>query len=106
MTLKFELFPQPIIDLAQEVHNHPELLQLLDEQEAPDFSEAALGSSLRDVDHKGEKKEGKDIYVQMLAIASYCGIVVEGSYDINDMVNLAGILVKKLYERRTQIVLL
>ena len=81
-TLVAVLSPENIQQLAQEIHKHPDLLAHLREQESP------------------------DIYVWLIDIAAFLGIVVDGAYTGMDMDHLAGIMLKQLTERRTGLVFL
>lgn len=77
----FDYFPQELIDLRIEVQKHPPLLKLLHEQ------------------------EDKDVYIQILEIATYCKILVTGEYTRDDMLNLCKMLTEKLMGMRTIIVI-
>lgn len=76
-----EKFPDEIIDLHTEVRKHPTLMKLLHDQ------------------------ENKDVYIQLLEIASYCGIVVSGDYSHSQILKLCENMTKQLYVRRTGIVI-
>lgn len=77
----FDYFPQELIDLRIEIQKHPELLKILHEQ------------------------EDKDVYIQIMEIASYCKILVMGEYTRDDMLNLCTMLTQKLMSMRTILVL-
>jgi hypothetical protein len=47
----------------------------------------------------------KDFYVQLADIALFCGVVLEGDYTKEEVLKLCTILTKKLYERRTGIMI-
>lgn len=79
--LTLEMFPTQITDLHTEVRKHPVLMKLLAEQ------------------------ENKDVYIQLLEIASYCGIVVSGDYTQAQILALCEEMTKHLYVRRTGIVI-
>lgn len=79
--LNFEIFPQEVLDLHTEVRKHPDLMQKLHDQ------------------------ENKDVYIQILEIATHCGILVAGTYTREDMLSLCEMLTKKLYSSRSIIVL-
>ena len=79
--LQFEMFPQEVLDLHTEVRKHPDLMQKLHDQ------------------------ENKDVYIQILEIATHCGILVAGTYTREDMLSLCEMLTKKLYSARSIIVL-
>lgn len=78
---KYELFEQELIDLNQEVAFHPDLQEILRQQTEKDF------------------------YVQLADIAALCGVILEGDYTKGDVLRLCTILTKKLYERRTGIMI-
>lgn len=79
--LAIELFPQEILDLHTEVRKHPELLQKLYDQ------------------------DNKDVYIQLLEIATHLNIYVEGTFTRDDILALCKMLTAKLYERRSIIVM-
>jgi hypothetical protein len=68
-------------DLAQELTHHPELCEILARVPASEF-ELRLGH-----------------------VAAYCGVIVDEYYSEEEVCNLCEILTKKLYEKRTMIVL-
>lgn len=70
-------FEQELLDLQQEVHKHPPLLKILEEQ--PD----------------------KDIYIHLCEIAAYCNMLLAGDYTKDDVLELCKIMTKKLIEKRT-----
>jgi hypothetical protein len=78
----YEYFPQELIDLRIEIQKHPALLKILHEQAE------------------------KDIYIQLMEIATYCSILVAGDYTQEDMLGLCREMTKKLMSMRTIIVLL
>lgn len=75
--MHFVLFEQELLDLQQEIHKHPPLLKVLEEQ------------------------QDKDIYIQLCEIAAYCGIVLQGYYTKEDILELCVVMTKKLIEKRT-----
>lgn len=79
--LAIELFPQEILDLHTEVRKHPDLLQKLYDQDS------------------------KDVYIQLLEIATHLNIYVEGTFTRDDILALCKMLTAKLYERRSIIVM-
>lgn len=79
--LAIELFPQEILDLHTEVRKHPDLLQKLYDQ------------------------DNKDVYIQLLEIATHLNIYVEGTFTRDDILALCKMLTAKLYERRSIIVM-
>jgi hypothetical protein len=80
-TLTLEIFPQQVLDLHTEVRKHPDLMRKLHDQ--PD----------------------KDVYIQILEIATHCEIAVAGTFTHADMLNLCEMLTKKLYSMRSILVL-
>ena len=78
---KYELMEQELQELNQEVAFHPDLQELLAQQSV------------------------KDVYIQLAEIASFCGVVLDGEYTKQDILQLCTLLTKKLYERRTGIML-
>ena len=76
-----EIAFNPILLSNAEVIHHPELQAILAQQ------------------------TNKDIYILISEISAYCGIILDGAYDKKDMLELCNILTKKLYEKRTQIIL-
>lgn len=76
-----QLYEQELQDLNAEVIHHPELQKILAAQ------------------------ADKDFYVQLADISLYCGVVLDGDYTKDDVLKLCTLLTKKLYERRTQIIL-
>jgi len=79
--VKYEIFPQQVLDLHTEVRKHPDLMRKLHDQ------------------------EDKDVYIQILEIATHCEIVVAGTFTHQDMLNLCETLTKTLYSMRSIIVL-
>lgn len=79
--LQLEMFPEEINKLNVEVRKHPVLMNLLQNQ------------------------ENKDVYIQILEIASYCGIVVAGDYTQDDILRLCVQMTDHLYTRRTGVVI-
>lgn len=77
----FDFFPQELIDLRLEIQKHPPLLQILADQ------------------------ADKDVYIQIMEIATYCEILVAGEYTKDDMLNLCTMLTQKLMSMRTLIVI-
>lgn len=77
----FELFPEELCALRIEVQKHPPLLFILANQ------------------------ADKDVYIQIMEIATYCNILVAGEYTKDDMLNLCTMLTQKLMSMRTLIVI-
>lgn len=75
-----DMFPPNLIDLQVEVRNHPELIERLQRHRAEDFE------------------------IRMAEIATYCEVILDGEYVQADFDHLAGILVKKLVEKRTPLI--
>ena len=78
--LSLEIFPQEVLDLHTEVRKHPDLMQKLHDQ------------------------ENKDVYIQILEIATHCEIAVAGTYTHADMLKLCKMLTEKLYSMRSILV--
>lgn len=78
----FDLVPQQLLDLNDEVQHHPDLQKLL-------------------VNHNPAELE-----IMIAEIAAFCGVVLDGYYTQEDIIRLAEILRKKLYERRTGLVII
>ena len=76
------MFHQNRIDLSQEVKNHPELVELLNNHPADEFE------------------------IRLAEIAAYVDVVLHGDYTPDDLDKLCWVLHKKLMEKRSPIVLL
>lgn len=76
MPLTIEKFPEEFISLQLELTHHPDLWPYL-----------------------AKYPEG-ETELRLLEIATYCTIIVDGTYGPADLINLAGILAKRLKERR------
>lgn len=76
MPLVIEYFPPEFILLQQELKWHPELIERLQAQPVNEFE------------------------IRMLAIARYCDIILEGTYQPEDWVQLAVVCLKRLKEKR------
>lgn len=70
------IWPEELIQLNRETVRHPKLMELL-------------------ANHPSAEWE-----VKIAEIALYCEVIVDGDYMPEQMVQLAGILLKKLIERR------
>lgn len=79
--LTLEIFPQQVLDLHTEVRKHTDLIQKLHDQ------------------------ENKDVYIQILEVATHCEILVAGTFTYQDILDLCEKLTKKLYSMRSIIVL-
>lgn len=82
MTIHIEMFPQPWIDLNEEVAKHPALMKILSEQQQ------------------------KDPYILLADIALYCGVALDGTYTNADIETLCELLRKQLYMKRTGLVII
>jgi hypothetical protein len=82
MPAKITLFPQELIDLNMEVLYHPELQKKLAEQPADELE------------------------IRLAAIATYCGILIDGYFSVQDLATIAGLCHKELIKRRTGILLI
>ena len=76
-----EYFPPHMIELQEEIFQHPELCRLL-------------------ANHPPQEKEAR-----IAEIAAYCGIILNGMYMPEDIDKLCEILHRKLVEKRIQIIL-
>ena len=79
--LDIQMFPQQMLDLHTEVRKHLPLMKLLHDQ------------------------DNKDIYIQLMEVASYCEIVVIGTFTHQDILDLAEKCTKKLYSMRTSVII-
>jgi hypothetical protein len=79
--LDLQFFPQQMLDLHREIQHHPPLLKLLHDQ------------------------DNKDVYIQLMEIATYCEIVVIGTFTHQDILDLASKCTSKLYAMRTSIII-
>ena len=70
------IWPEELIHLNQEIANHPKLMALLANHPVAEWE------------------------IKMAEIALYCEVIVDGDYLPEDMQRLAGILYRKLIERR------
>lgn len=82
MALKFEYFPDELVELNIEVGNHPDLGERLNRQ--PD----------------------KDVYIQLAEIAAFCNVVLDDTYTHKDILELCKLLKDILYKRRTGITII
>lgn len=76
MPLVIEYFPPAFILLQQEIKWHPELIDRLQAQPENEFE------------------------IRMLAVARYCDIILEGTYQPADWIRLAEICLEKLKAKR------
>lgn len=77
MPIVIERFPEEFIELAKEIQLHPNLLFELATSDAETFSDK-LG-----------------------VIAGYCEIILDGYYDRDDLIKIAGKCIEILREKRT-----
>lgn len=75
------MFPEVFIELQKEVLNHPTLVKQLNEMDA-----------------------NSDLGDRIGTICAYCGIVLEGMYDQDQIEELAGICIKKLKQAIMELV--
>lgn len=74
-------FPESFIALNQEVGNHPELCARL------------------------AKHPSQELEIRLAEIATYCDIILDGYYTQEDLERLADILVRKLKDKNSIIIL-
>lgn len=79
--LVFNYFHQNRIDLDREIKEHPELQALLDNHPADEFE------------------------IRLAEVARYCDIILHGDYIPSDLDRLCGILHKRLYAKRSMIII-
>lgn len=72
-----QFFGDNKIALSREIHNHPELLELLSDHHPDDWE------------------------VKLAHIAVYCEVILDGDYLENQIEQLCGILTEKLITKRT-----
>ena len=75
--LAIEMFPPELTDLRIEIQKHPALLVVLAAQAE------------------------KDVYIQLMEIATYCDILVLGDYTMEDMLGLCKKMTEELVKIRT-----
>lgn len=80
--VRLEFFPESRIALSREVAEHPPLLELLQKHPQAEFE------------------------IILAEIASYCEIVLDGTYSQEDLDKLCDILFKRLRAKRSSILLL
>jgi len=76
-----EYFPESYIALNQELGNHPDLCELL------------------------SKHPPQEIEIRIAEIATYCDIVLDGYYTADDLDKLCDILVRKLKDKSSIIIM-
>lgn len=77
----YEYYPKEFILLQDELFHHPELMTKLAEVPAEDLGE------------------------RLATIATHCGMLVDGYLDERGLATFADILTRKLYEKRSLIIL-
>lgn len=75
-------FPESALALQEELQNHPELVKTL-------YSAGVMESQLPD---------------KLAIIATYCDVLVDGYYSLDDIIGLCGVLTNKLKEKRVEII--
>lgn len=73
----YVMFDQQLLDLQQELLNHPKLMRILQDQ------------------------PNKDIYIGLQEIATHLGIILDGNYTKDDLLKLCEIMTERLYKSRT-----
>lgn len=81
MPAQLNYFPESYIALNQELNNHPELCALLAKHPPQEFE------------------------IRLAEIATYCEVVLDGTYTPDDLEKIAHILWKRLREKSTLIIL-
>lgn len=81
MGMVHQYFPQEFLDLQQEIMHHPDLQEKL-------------------ANHPSNELE-----IKLAEIASHCEILLDDTYDEEDLKRLAKILTKRLFEKRTMLIL-
>ena len=76
-----EYFPPHMIELQEEIFQHPELCRLL-------------------ANHPPQEKE-----LRLAEIATYCGVILHGIYLPDQIDDICELLLQKLREKRTIIIL-
>ncbi len=76
-----EFFPEVLQELQRETRMHEVLMKRLADQ------------------------EDKDVYVQLAEIAAHCGMLLDGDYTRDDILELVEIMVQRLKAMRTPLVL-
>jgi hypothetical protein len=74
-------FPEELLELRNEIQHHPELVLIL------------------------EAQPQTDIYIHICEIAAYCDVLVLGTYTHNEILELCKMLLWKLKEKRSILVL-
>jgi len=79
--VKLDFFPQERIDLDREIQNHPDLIEILKDQDANEFE------------------------LRVAVIAMYCDVILHGDYLPTDLTHLCGKLRNILVGKRTGILI-
>lgn len=82
--MKIDMFPQELIDLNRELANH---------ESAQIYLAERLGA-----------RDQHDIYMKLSILATYVGILVEGSFDQQATLKLARMITEKLRSKNVIIV--
>lgn len=77
----YHFFPEEALELQEEMLKHPDLQEYLSHQ------------------------TDKDTYIILNEIAAFCGLILDGLYTPDDILGIMEYLRKKLYERRTSIII-
>lgn len=83
MPLHIVMFPEAIQELSQEITYHPELQEKL----------------------QWKENSNLDATDKIAVIAAYCDVALDGYYTAEDLEKIADICVKRLRQRRTEIIL-
>lgn len=78
--MNYEMFPQEILALQEEIINHPELIELLQQMETTEWT------------------------MRLACIAAYCEIIMDGTYSETDIRILCDTLTQRLKEKRTLVI--
>ena len=76
-------FPESALALQEEVQNHPELVKRL-------YSAGVMESTLAD---------------KLAIIATYCDILLDGYYSLDDIIGICGALTNALRKKRVELIL-
>jgi hypothetical protein len=78
--MHYQYFDPALIELRREITHHPDLQVILVAQEST------------------------DIYIHICEIAAYCGIVLDGTYTQEDVLELCTKMTEKLIAKRTLVI--
>jgi hypothetical protein len=79
--MHYHYFDKELLNLRREITHHPDLQVILVAQEST------------------------DLYIHLSEIAAYVGMVLDGTYSREDILELCDKMTKKLYEKRTSVIL-